>query len=187
MPYAIVVLVGLFIPLVLLILYPMKWFQVFLNKCHLNSPGLRMFMECFQGYYRDRTDGGWECRYFAMVYPAARILTYFMYVIFDGLRFYVGCLTLCISVIGIIVLVQPYKPKYKFDIFMLFSLLLLLVGLILSYQGNADILALSFVCFGTIIPTVYFTIKGLLSLVSVVCKFRKNSNDPKLYMTLHSH
>ena len=193
-PYAIIsiaVLVGLFVPLVLLILYPMKWFQVLLNKCHLNSPGLRMFMECFQGYYRDRTDGGWECRYFAVVYPATRILTYFTYAIFEGLRFYVGCITLCISVIGVIVLVQPYKLKYKFynkfDIFMLFSPLLLLIGLIISYQGNADILALTFVCFGTLIPTVYFTIKGLLSLTSVVCKFRKNSNNPNLYMTLKNH
>ena len=66
MPYFIISMTVLIIAIsfpLLLILYPMKWFQVFLNKCHLNSPeqhSLRMFMECFQGYYHDRTDGGWE-------------------------------------------------------------------------------------------------------------------------------
>ena len=77
-PFAIlailVLLVGILFPLLLLLLYPMQWFQKCLNKCHLNSPGLQIFMECFQGYYRDRTDGGWECRYFAAVYPAFRIV-----------------------------------------------------------------------------------------------------------------
>ena len=46
---AITILVISIVFILLLILYPMKWFQVFLNKCHLNSPGLRMFLECFQG------------------------------------------------------------------------------------------------------------------------------------------
>ena len=176
-PYAIisiVVLVGLIIPLILLILYPMNWFQVFLNKCHLNSPGLRMFMECFQGYYRDRSDGGWECRYFAVVYPALRILTYFMYTIFKGLSFYTGCIVLCVAVIGVIVLVQPYKPPYrlynKLDIVMLSSLLLFLIGLIQnSYYGNA--VKLVIVCFTTPIPTVYFTFKVLHFLKRLFCKF----------------
>ena len=76
MPYFIIAIIifviAIMFPL-LLILYPMKWFQVFLNKCHLNSPGLRMFMECFQGYYRDRSDGGWECRYFSALFPILRI------------------------------------------------------------------------------------------------------------------
>ena len=76
-PYAllaILVVVGVLFPLVLLFLYPMQWFQKCLNRCGLNSPDLQMFMQCFQGYYRDRTDGGRECKYFVAVYPAAILL-----------------------------------------------------------------------------------------------------------------
>ena len=83
MPFTIlaiqVLLVGILFPLLLLLLYPMQWFQKCLNNCHLNSPGLQIFMECFQGYYRDRTDGGWECRYFAAVYPALKIAMFLLY------------------------------------------------------------------------------------------------------------
>ena len=77
----IILLVGILFPLVLLLLYPMQWFQKCLNKCHLNSPGLQIFMQCFQGYYRDRTDGGRECRYFAALYPAFRMLGFSIYAI----------------------------------------------------------------------------------------------------------
>ena len=189
MPYAIaaiVVLVGLLVPLLLLALYPMKWFQVFLNKCHFNRPGLRMFMECFQGYYRDRSDGGWECRYFAAVYPAARFLSYPLYALFQGFQFYEGWIILCITIIGAIVLVQPYKSPYRFynklDIFMLSSLLLFFLGLIqiTLYLFETDNLYKAFVCFWSLIPTVYFSIKCLLSLKSISKKLSRRRNEPKL-------
>ena len=49
-PYAIaavtVISVGLLFPL-FLILYPAKWFQRLLNRFHLNSQGVRTFMDCF--------------------------------------------------------------------------------------------------------------------------------------------
>ena len=171
-PYAIiaiVVLVGLLVPLLLLILYPMKWFQVFLNKCHLNSPGLRMFMECFQGYYRDRSDGGWECRYFAAVYPAARIGVYFLYTIVEGVRFYTCCSILCVTIIVAMVLVRPYKPQYRFyhklDVFMLSSLLLLLLWVVqMSLYDMNIIWGLAIASFCSSIPILYFVFKIFISL-----------------------
>ena len=36
-------------------------------------------MECFQGNYRDKSDGGWECRYFSAVYPVFWIGTSLTY------------------------------------------------------------------------------------------------------------
>ena len=187
-PYAIIavaVLVGLFVPLVLLLLYPMRWFQVFLNKCHLNSPGLRMFMECFQGYYRDRSDGGWECRYFAVVYPTARILFYPLYniVLNQWSIFYVGWIILCIFFIGTTVLVQPYKSPYrmynKLDIFMLSSLLLALLVLnqISSYISESDIIYIGFLCVCSLIPTLYFSTIISLSLKSLFCKLSRKRNN----------
>ena len=64
-----IVIIVIIFPLILLLLYPMKCFQKCLNRCGLNFQGLRFFMECFQGCFRDKTDGGMECRYFAAVYP----------------------------------------------------------------------------------------------------------------------
>ena len=82
LPFAIVaiftLLLLIFMPTLLQLLYPMMSFQRLLNRMGLNSPGLRLCMESFQGYYRDRADGGWECRYFSILYPSLRIIVYFL-------------------------------------------------------------------------------------------------------------
>ena len=80
----IVVIVVVIFPMVLLLLYPMNCFQKCLNRFKLNSQTLRFFMECFQGSYRDRTDGGMECRYFAVLYPFIRLLGFIVYGMFIG-------------------------------------------------------------------------------------------------------
>ena len=99
--------------ILLLILYPMKWFQVFLNKCHLNSPGLRMFMECFQGYYRDRTDGRWECRYFAAVYPVLRIGGVLVFNLTESGMSFILLILLATGEMFLIQLINPYKEQFK--------------------------------------------------------------------------
>ena len=182
-PYAItaiVVLVGLLVPLLLLILYPMEWFQVFLNKYHLNSPGLRMFMECFQGYYRDRSDGGWECRYFAVVYLVIRILTYVIYNVFNWFMFFVVCIVLYIGVIGLIILVQPYKSPYKsyhkLDIMMLLSFVFFLLGLIVLSSHDPPkrgaTIAKVFTFLSTLTPIIFFILKVSINLKDI-CFCRK--------------
>ena len=72
LPYAILTISTLLLlivmPTLLQLLYPMLWLAL------VNSPGLRLCMESFQGYYHDRADGGWECRYFSVLYPSIRII-----------------------------------------------------------------------------------------------------------------
>ena len=115
-PYAVLailaVVVGVLFPLVLLLLYPMQWFQKCLNRCGLNSPDLQMFMQCFQGYYRDRTDGGRECRYLAAVYLAFRIAAYGMGSILPGSSFILAFIVLCATLITTIVFVSPYTSSH---------------------------------------------------------------------------
>ena len=78
LPFTIVaistLLLLIFMPTILQLLYPMMWFQTLLNRMGLNSPGLRLYMESLQGYYREKADGGWECRYFSILYPSLRII-----------------------------------------------------------------------------------------------------------------
>ena len=192
MPYAIlalaVLVLGVMFPLFLL-LYPMNWFQVLLNKCHLNSPGLRIFMECFQGYYRDRSDGGWECRYFAAVYPATRVLIYLLYSIsYNSAILYAACIILFVVVIGAVLLVQPYKPQYrlhyKTDILILSPFVLMLLGVILiSPHAMSDRelkLGLSIVCVCGLTPAVYFAVKCFIFFLEFLLKFSKKRGYQEL-------
>ena len=181
-PFAIfailVLVVGILFPLLLLLLYPMQWFQKCLNKCHLNSPGLQIFMECFQGYYRDRTDGGCECRYFAAVYPALRIATYISYSALDNLVFFVAFILLCLSVVVSILLVQPYKKPYalhnKLDAVMISLVIAFIVSVIeISYAAEigrksiGDKVVIFLAGVAAIIPLVYFIVK-VLQLLKLV-------------------
>ena len=131
-PYAVlaiaVLIVGFMFPL-LLVLYPMKWFQVCLNKCHLNSPSLRMFIECFQGYYRDRTDGGWDCRYFSAVYPFFRLGVSIIYVLTRNNIFLPIIIVVVICLTATLIVVAPYKKQYKLHNKLDAVLLLSAVGL----------------------------------------------------------
>ena len=180
-PYAVlailVVVVGVLFPLVLLLVYPMQWFQKCLNRCGLNSPGLQMFMQCFQGYYRDRTDGGRECRYFAAVYPAFRFAAYVIYSAILGRTVSVFFIFLCVLVTAAIVFVSPYKNQYekfhKLDVAMMLSLVAIFGGFLFNAGavnkrqfpvniGSIFSVLLSFT------PLVYFTIKFSLSIKRVL-------------------
>ena len=176
-PYAVlailVILVGVLFPLVLLLLYPMQWFQKCLNRCGLNSPGLQMFMQCFQGYYRDRTDGGRECRYFAAVYPAFRFAAYVMYSITLTSTFFLVLIVLCSTVTVGIVFVWPYKPQYqkytKVDIAMTLSLGVIAGGFLFNnsatYKNQVPAcVTLTFAYIFCLIPLVYFTTKSCQSI-----------------------
>ena len=117
LPYAtlaiIVLIVGSMFPL-LLLLYPMKRFQKLLNKCKLNSPGLRAFMECFQGNYSDRTEGGRECRYFSAVYPTFRIAVSFIYAFTRTDAFFQFIGLFLVTVVIILQVAHPYKKAYSY-------------------------------------------------------------------------
>ena len=177
-PYAvlaILVVVGALFPLVLLLLYPMQWFQKCLNRCGLNSPGLQMFMQCFQGYYRDRTDGGRECRYFAAVYPAFRIAAYVICSITLNDSF-VLIVFICATVIFTIVFLSPYKQTYerynKLDVAMILPLGVIAAGCLFITDNKHVSKSVGYILciLFSLTPLVYFTIKFFLSIKHVVQK-----------------
>ena len=117
LPYAcgaiIIVTVVIILPLLLLLLYPMQCFQKCLNRCGLNWQALRIFMECFQGCYRDRTDRGLECRYFAALYPSFRIIGFIVYGYMPNWATFSVLAIMLIGVAITIIVVQPYKDTFK--------------------------------------------------------------------------
>ena len=70
-------------------------------------------MQCFQGCYCDRTDGGMECRYFAAVYPSVQLAAFILY---GSVQNEVALSSLAIMLIGLAIItfvVQPYKDTFK--------------------------------------------------------------------------
>ena len=70
---SIVLLLFTFLP-ILLCLYPCQCFHRFLNRYHINSPALHQFMDTFQGYYKDGTNGTRDYRYFVALFLILRVI-----------------------------------------------------------------------------------------------------------------
>ena len=185
LPYAIiamaVLLIGLLFPLMLLI-YPMKWFQKLLNTLNLNSPGLRAFMECFQGNYRDRTDGGWECRYFSAVYPIFRIGVSLFYALTRNDLFFPIEVVMSVVVITSLQVVRPYKKQcrqYKtLDTLLLMSLIGFSAGIVMRERSVDWYQLCNEAC-----PTIGMTISvafGLAPLAYFVTLLWKKVKKPLL-------
>ena len=121
LPYAILAIVVLFVfiivPLMLLCLYPCLCFQKILNACKLRCQALHIFMDAFQGCYKNGTDGTRDCRYFSAMYLLVRISFFTVFAITLSSSVYVGYF-----IVGVIftlfailfTIVQPYKtPAYN--------------------------------------------------------------------------
>ena len=118
LPYGILAaLVLLFfnvVPLLLLLFYPMNWFQRCLNCTRLNCFALQTFVDAFTGCYKDGTEPRTrDCRYFAALYLLLRfanclciICTYDSYygVVFTIVLLHYGILIIC---------AQPYRSKFS--------------------------------------------------------------------------
>ena len=116
LPYAILaVIVTLFLvlfPLLLFILYPMRCFQKCLTYFNLRWHALRVFMDAFQGCYKDGTDGSCDCRCFAAVYQFFKVTLFFVYAgTLSNLFYAIGTVGLLLLAM-LIVIVQPYKKKF---------------------------------------------------------------------------
>lgn len=73
---AVLVLLVVCIPPTLLLLYPFRAFQLCMGRCcHARlQHGLRTFVECFQGFLKNGSDGEFDCRYVAGWYFVLRII-----------------------------------------------------------------------------------------------------------------
>ena len=103
------------VPLLVLLLYPVQWFQRFLNKT--TPPSLRLilykFADSYMGCYRDRTSSkGGECRYFASLYFLFRIV--YLSCLFFTKYSYVWLALVMVPMIisSLFAILQPYREKW---------------------------------------------------------------------------
>ena len=78
LPYAIlavgVLLIFNIFPIILLFLYTCHCFHKCLNRGRFSCQALHIFMDAFQGCYKDGTEGTRDCRWFSAVYPLAQFV-----------------------------------------------------------------------------------------------------------------
>ena len=131
-------LVFVILPMILLLVYPMRCFQRCLTRLHLNRELLRSFMDSFQGCYKDGTNGTRDCRYFAGFYLLLRIVLFLAYGITLTSLFYPIATIIFLAMGILIVTVRPYKERYavynKVDAIMILNQAL----------GTASILCINF-------------------------------------------
>ncbi len=110
LPYAILALITgiifVFLPLLLMLLYPCRCFQKTLNRLGLNSPILRVFMDAFQGCYRLEP---YDLRYFSAYYIFLRVFILFLTATIHSI-FSFSATTLCLVLNAVLVnFIQPCR------------------------------------------------------------------------------
>ena len=101
------------LPFLLLLFYPMKWFQKCLNCLRLSHVALHTFVDSFTGCYKDGTEQGTsDCRYFAAFLLLLRFANCLAISnTYDGYYFIVIIIILAIFNV-IFISAQPYKAKF---------------------------------------------------------------------------
>lgn len=148
LPYFILSLVVLFIfvltPAVILALYQTKPIALCLSCFKLNKLLLlQMFVDIFQGHYKDGTNGTSDLRFAASIFLFLRIALLFLYTLCNYSDF-PGCdevtaLVLLVATLTFMVVTLPYKSKTmnKVDIVLL-TILVLIVSMLSAVSQSKD-------------------------------------------------
>jgi hypothetical protein len=103
-------LVFVFLPAFLLLLYPCGFCQKCLSFAHLNSQALRFLMDSFQGCYKNGTNGVRDYRSFAAVFLFVRIAISFDYA-FAYFEYHTSVQITCTVLAVMIAVVHPYNKQ----------------------------------------------------------------------------
>ena len=162
------ILVGTFIvilPLVFLVIYPMRLTQKCLNHIKVQRQSIDMFVNCYQGYYKDGTNGTKDCRIFSTVFFLLQIILFALFIFSKSMYFFPAAAMVILFIVFITLAVQPYKEQFKvYSLIDSFMLLVLASIYIMFTAGDvANVKAHNFSA-GTyfvagilgVIPFIYF-------------------------------
>ena len=164
------------LPLLLLLLYPCQCFQRCLTHSRVRSLTLKIFMDAFQGCYKDGTSGTGtrDCRFFAAVYIGARLILYTAYSLTLNVYAYSLVSMLFVVISGLFIIFQPYREAINNRIDPIMFLVVALWGVSLQAVNGAVLTAPWFISFSTVLTAV-LTSAPLLYITGVliywlVCK-----------------
>ena len=72
-----------------IITYPTRCFQKCLNHCSIQRQSVDMFVNCFQDYYKDGTNGTRDCRCFSIVFFLLQIVLVVLFTLLKNFQYYV--------------------------------------------------------------------------------------------------
>ena len=143
-------------------------FQKCIIKCHLKGRTLDEFINTFQQYYKDGSNGTFDCRWFAgfdIIIKTAAFMTYAL-----SLSEIAYVLLTCVVIIGstIILLVHPYKEECEvFNTFnAVFLLLQALFFLSMAMEGQSTILGVRL--YTNSVLTLVLGLAPLIYIIGVV-------------------
>ena len=194
LPYAITAIIVLLIinvtPLLFLVFYPMKVFQKCLNALRVQRESVTIFIDCFQGYYKDGTNGTRDYRYLSVAMNLLQVFVFcFFAVAKSSFSFPVVAVTLILLSV-LILACQPYKEQFKVytlvDAFILLSAACLLImisalNVAITKAEYFKQFAFFFVGLFGCLPLIYFL--GLCIWWIII----KNNLGRKLITKLRSH
>ena len=115
LPYGIVALAVSFffliLPVVLLLLYPLRCFQRLFGSWQ----ALKIFTDSFQGCYKNGVvEGKYDCRYFSAMFFVARIVLFLTYAFNQSTYFYAVSVVVLLLMIVINVVARPYRKVLSY-------------------------------------------------------------------------
>ena len=121
------------LPLLLLLLYPCRCFQRLLSYIRLHRPGLIIFMDTFQGCYKDGSNGTRDCRWFSAFYFILRIVGCVIYVLLGCNIFSHFSVQLSVQAVDTIsILILLYLKPYKNSLYNNLDITILLDCILIS-------------------------------------------------------
>ena len=147
LPYGVIALVLLFvftvIPMLLLTIYPCKCFQQFLSFFRINWHFLHVFIDSFQGYFKDGTEQRtYDLRWMSAYGLFIRVSLLLLYAITHTAMYYAFAAIILVFLIIIFINIDPYKKVMahltKHDAAFLILLALVYVG-VMSSEINTNL------------------------------------------------
>ena len=168
-PSVLIFCVCTILPLLLLILYPIRAFRSCLSKWHLNSIALNIFTEKVYSCYRNGLHGGRDMRYFSGLYFILRIMPFLIKLIVWPFSIYHASIhwyysgTVFFAIALIVGITKPYKRAYMnyLDILILSNLAVLYY----SFVSGAHMLLLIRILL--IIPILVFTTLMIIKTITI--------------------
>ena len=124
----------------MLCLYPCRCFQRCPNYCRIRGEILHIFMDSFQGCYKNRTNNTCDCRWFSALYLIMRIALSVVYGMFPSNRFMIPC---AIFLLLILLFLLAVLHPYKFPAHNIIIICLLFIVCLFGVSSTADVIAYS--------------------------------------------
>jgi len=99
--------------------YPMRFFQQCLDCCGVRWHALHIFIDTFQGCYKDGTNGTPDYRYFSTAFLVTRVLLFILFALSPTELFYGTAQLVVITLAILIAIWQPYNLSFRYTMLLI--------------------------------------------------------------------